>query len=87
MQRRGYKGTSTLRFQAQIPSQSTSAIEGTDYLEHVDCAIYKKQSVVDVVNAADDGGGNEEGTESFGDNDEVQNMPSQRKLQCPMQTP
>ena len=33
MQRRGYKGTSTLLFQAQIPCQSTSAIEGTDYLE------------------------------------------------------
>ena len=38
---------------------------------NVNCAIYKKQSVVDVVNATDDGGGNEEGTESFGDNDEV----------------
>ena len=38
MQRRGYKGTSTRLFEAQIPSQSTSASEGTDYLEHVDCA-------------------------------------------------
>ena len=73
MQRRGNKGTSTLLFDAQIPSQITSATEGTDYLEHVDCAIYNlgKQSVVDVVDAAADDGGNEEGTESFGDNDEV----------------
>ena len=38
----------------------------------------------DVVNAAndDDYGGNEEGTKNFGDNDEDQNMPSQRKLMC-----
>ena len=74
MQRRGNKGTSTLLFEAQIPFQSTSATEGTDYLEHVDCAIYNlgKQSVVDVVDAADDDdGGHEEGTESFGDKDEV----------------
>ena len=62
MQRRGNKGTSTLLFEAQIPSQSTSATEGTDYLEHVDCAIYNlgKQSVADVVNAAADNCGNEE---------------------------
>ena len=37
-----------------------------------------------IVNAADDddddddGGGNEEGTKRFGDNEEVQNIPSQR---------
>ena len=31
----------------------------------------EKQSIVDVVNSADDDGGNEEGTESFGDNDKV----------------
>ena len=74
MQRRGNKGTGTLLFEAQIPSQSTSATEGTDYLEHLDCAIYNlgKQSVADVVDAAADDGGNEEGTDdSFGDNDEV----------------
>ena len=42
----------------------------------------------DVVNAAyddddgDDDGKNGEVTNRFGDNDEVQNIPSQRKLQC-----
>ena len=32
MQRRGYKGTNTLLFEAQIPCQRISASEGTDYL-------------------------------------------------------
>ena len=39
-----------------------------------------------IVNAADgdddDDGGNEEGTKRFGDNEEVQSISSQRKLQC-----
>ena len=39
-----------------------------------------------IVNAAadddDDGGGNDEGTKRFGDNEEVWNISSQRKLQC-----
>ena len=56
MQRRGYKGTSTLLFMAQTLSQITLATEGTDLifsgdaLEHVDSAIHylEKQSVVDV---------------------------------------
>ena len=52
MQRRGYKGTSTLLFEAQIPSQSTQATEGTILIEHVDCAIYKQSVVVDAVDAA-----------------------------------
>ena len=63
-------------------------IFGGDALEHVHCAIHnlEKQSVVDddgenddVINAAnddnDDGSGNEEDTENFGDNDEVYNIP------------
>ena len=41
-----------------------------------------------IVNADDDddddgdGGGNEEGTKRFGENEEVWNISSQRKLQC-----
>ena len=60
MQRRGYKGTSTLLFKAQILSQITSATDlifSGDALEYVDCAIhnFKKQSVVYVDDDDDDG--------------------------------
>ena len=73
MQRRGYNATSTLLFDAQIPSRYEKHFGnwGNWLSWSVDCTIDKTQSVVDVVNATDDDGGNEEVTESFGDNDEV----------------
>ena len=77
IQRRGYKGTSTLLFKAQTLSQITLATDGTDLifsgdaLEHVyvDCAIHnlEKQSVVDVDDAADD---DDDHGDDYGGNEE-----------------
>ena len=75
IQRRGYKGTSTLLFKAQTLSQITLATDGTDLIfsgdalehVHVDCAIHnlEKQSVVDV----EDDDGNDDVVNTADDND------------------
>ena len=77
MQRRGYKGRSTLLFKTQIPFQITSATQGTDLIfcgdalehVHVDCAIHnlEKQSVVDV---EDDDDGNDDVVNAADDDDD-----------------
>ena len=79
IQRRGYKGTSTLLFKAQTLSQITLATDGTDLifsgdaLEHVlvDCAIHnlEKQSVVDVEDDDDDDDGNDDVDNAADDDD------------------